>query len=92
MKREKIKGIIAVACAASIIATWTSGITAYAQDNSNVNTSTSTVSVEKNETAPKIMITEVCPNPKGSTDYYEFFELYNNSNETIDFKGYTISY
>ena len=92
MKREKIKGIIAVACAASIIATWTSGITAYAQDNSNVNTSTSTVSVEKNETAPKIMITEVCPNPKGSTDYYEFFELYNNSNETIDLKGYTILY
>ena len=41
---------------------------------------------------PHLLITEISPNSKGSTDYYEFFEVYNNSNQPILLNNYTFHY
>jgi len=47
--------------------------------------------------APAVLITEIVPNPagdfrKGSGNQYEYVEIYNNSNETLDLQGYTLWY
>lgn len=51
----------------------------------------------ENTKPPKILITEMTPNPagdyrKGSGNQYEFMEIYNNSNEVLNLKGYTLFY
>ncbi|RXT02362.1 lamin tail domain-containing protein [Ammoniphilus sp. CFH 90114] len=48
-------------------------------------------------TAPRVLITELLPNPagdyrKGSGNQYEYLELYNNSDEVLNLKGYTLFY
>ncbi|MCM3768714.1 lamin tail domain-containing protein [Neobacillus niacini] len=50
-----------------------------------------------NAVPPKILITEMTPNPagdyrRGSGNQYEFMEIYNNSNELLNLKGYTLFY
>ena len=52
--------------------------------------------MENGET-PKILITEMTPNPagdyrKGSGNQYEYMEIYNNSDEVLNLKGYTLFY
>ncbi|WP_169891090.1 metallophosphoesterase [Litchfieldia alkalitelluris] len=52
---------------------------------------------EKGNTAPPILITEMTPNPagdfrKGAGNQYEFVEIYNNSDEVLNLKGYTLFY
>ncbi|HZG83417.1 S-layer homology domain-containing protein [Paenibacillus sp.] len=47
--------------------------------------------------APSVLITEIVPNPagdfrKGSGNQYEYVEIYNNSNKTLDLQGYTLWY
>ncbi|MDR9792603.1 lamin tail domain-containing protein [Aeribacillus pallidus] len=44
--------------------------------------------------APKLLITEVVPDSANinGLDGYEFIEIYNNTNQTIDFKDYKIRY
>jgi len=40
-----------------------------------------------------LLLTELAPNSKGSgTDYYEYIELYNNTNQPMSLKNYTFSY
>ncbi|MCM3766380.1 lamin tail domain-containing protein [Neobacillus niacini] len=42
---------------------------------------------------PQILITELSPNSKGGgTDYYEYFELYNNTNKPISLDKYSFVY
>jgi predicted MPP superfamily phosphohydrolase len=50
-----------------------------------------------NADVPRILITEILPNPAGdyrwgSGNQYEYLELYNNSDQTLDLKGYTLWY
>ena len=40
---------------------------------------------------PPLLITEISPNSAGS-DYYEFFEVYNNSNQPLLLNNYTFHY
>ena len=40
---------------------------------------------------PPLLITEISPNSAG-TDYYEFFEVYNNSNQPLLLNNYTFHY
>ncbi len=52
---------------------------------------------EEKEETPNILITELAPNPsgdyrKGSGNQYEFLEIYNNSDEVLNLKGYTLFY
>ncbi len=51
----------------------------------------------ENNKPPRILITEMTPNPsgdyrKGSGNQYEVMEIYNNSNEVLNLKGYTLFY
>ena len=73
-----------------------------ATDNKNIaKTSTYTIELEKEE-APEpadtysdrpLLITELAPNSiGGGTDYYEYFELYNNSNQTLNLAAYSFYY
>ncbi|MFD3447609.1 lamin tail domain-containing protein [Microbacteriaceae bacterium 4G12] len=42
---------------------------------------------------PHVLITELAPNSKGpGTDYYEYFELYNNTNQPLHLANYTFVY
>jgi hypothetical protein len=42
---------------------------------------------------PPILITEISPNSKGSgTDYFEFIEIYNNSNQPLPLTNYSFVY
>ncbi|MEH7381266.1 lamin tail domain-containing protein [Bacillus sp. JJ1533] len=42
---------------------------------------------------PHLLITEISPNSKGAgTDYYEYFELYNNTNQPQTLTNYTFTY
>ncbi|WP_227521946.1 lamin tail domain-containing protein [Bacillus solitudinis] len=42
---------------------------------------------------PPLLITEVSPNSKGGgTDYYEYFELYNNTNQPLSLTQYSFTY
>ncbi|MEC0204435.1 S-layer homology domain-containing protein [Paenibacillus lautus] len=46
---------------------------------------------------PRILITEILPNPAGdyrwgSGNQYEYVEVYNNSDQVLDLKDYTLSY
>ncbi|MFP7288253.1 S-layer homology domain-containing protein [Shouchella clausii] len=50
-----------------------------------------------NTEVPRILITEILPNPAGdyrwgSGNQYEYIEVYNNSNETLDLKDYRLWY
>ncbi|MCM3443084.1 metallophosphoesterase [Metabacillus halosaccharovorans] len=50
-----------------------------------------------NGEVPKILITEMTPNPagdyrKGSGNQYEYMEVFNNSDEVLNLKGYTLFY
>lgn len=50
-----------------------------------------------NDEVPKILITEITPNPagdyrKGSGNQYEYMEIFNNSDEVLNLKGYTLFY
>src|SRR5699024_4601384 len=52
---------------------------------------------EEDSEIPRILITEMAPNPsgdyrKGSGNQYEFIEVYNNSDEVLNLKGYTLFY
>ncbi|MDL4842672.1 lamin tail domain-containing protein [Aquibacillus rhizosphaerae] len=48
---------------------------------------------ENFDTYPHLLITELSPNSKGGgTDYYEYFELYNNTNQTLPLNNYTFVY
>lgn len=49
--------------------------------------------------APRVMITELCANPStdyrsssAASDYYEYMEIYNNSDQILDLYGYTLFY
>jgi len=46
------------------------------------------------QTLPMLMVTELLPDSSnvGGADGYEFIEIYNNSNESIDFSDYKIDY
>ncbi|MFP7472600.1 lamin tail domain-containing protein [Niallia taxi] len=40
-----------------------------------------------------LLLTELAPNSKGSgTDYYEYIELYNNTNQPVSLKNYSFAY
>ncbi len=42
---------------------------------------------------PHLLITEISPNSEGTgTDYYEFFELYNNTNQPLSLANYSFIY
>ncbi|WP_284035553.1 lamin tail domain-containing protein [Neobacillus sp. 114] len=42
---------------------------------------------------PQLLITELSPNSKGGgTDYYEFIELYNNTNKRLSLENYSFVY
>ncbi|MFD2043769.1 lamin tail domain-containing protein [Ornithinibacillus salinisoli] len=42
---------------------------------------------------PHLLITEISPNTEGGgTDYYEYFEVYNNTNQTLSFQHYHTIY
>ncbi|WP_243355322.1 lamin tail domain-containing protein [Bacillus litorisediminis] len=42
---------------------------------------------------PHLLVTELSPNSSGSgTDYYEYFELYNNTNQPLDLTNYSFIY
>ncbi|WP_208590135.1 lamin tail domain-containing protein [Gracilibacillus suaedae] len=42
---------------------------------------------------PHLLITEISPNTEGGgTDYFEYFELYNNTNQTLSFHQYAHIY
>lgn len=43
------------------------------------------------QSLPQLLITEISPNSKGS-DYYEFFEVYNNTNQTLDISRFSFYY
>lgn len=43
-------------------------------------------------TGPELLITEVMVRAVSGTDYYEFIEVYNNSNTPIDIKNYKFTY
>ncbi len=57
-----------------------------------------TISVEKAdidfETIPPFLVTEVMPDTAniGGSDGYEFIEIYNNTNQAIDFSDYKLNY
>ncbi|WP_312099416.1 lamin tail domain-containing protein [Niallia sp.] len=65
-------------------------------------TSTYTIELEKEEEPEPaqdtysdrpLLITELSPNSiGGGTDYFEYFELYNNSNQTLNLATYSFSY
>lgn len=42
---------------------------------------------------PQLLITEISPNSQGGgTDYYEFFEVYNNTNQPLALTNYSFTY
>ncbi|MUK90344.1 metallophosphoesterase [Ornithinibacillus sp. L9] len=42
---------------------------------------------------PQLLITEISPNAEGGgTDYFEYFEVYNNTNQTLSFQQYATIY
>lgn len=52
---------------------------------------------EESEETPRILITEMTPNPngdyrKGSGNHYEYMEIYNNSDEILNLNGHTLFY
>ncbi|WP_413303471.1 lamin tail domain-containing protein [Bacillus sp. 1P10SD] len=52
-----------------------------------------TLSEEDFNSYPHLLITELSPNSKGTgTDYYEFIELYNNSNQPVSLANYSFVY
>ncbi|RXT02835.1 lamin tail domain-containing protein [Ammoniphilus sp. CFH 90114] len=48
-------------------------------------------SAEESSSGPELLVTEVVPNNSGS-DYYEFFEIYNNTNTSLNAKDYKVVY
>lgn len=55
--------------------------------------STTEAADEDYQSYPSILITEISPNSKGTgTDYFEFIEIYNNSNQPIPLKNYSFVY
>ncbi|WP_245831959.1 lamin tail domain-containing protein [Oceanobacillus senegalensis] len=60
---------------------------AESQDSSN------TESEGNFDEYPPLLITEISPNSEGGgTDYYEFFELYNNTNQPLSLQNYSFVY
>ncbi|MBP1083977.1 MULTISPECIES: lamin tail domain-containing protein [Bacillus] len=54
---------------------------------------TQTVKKASSNTNPYLLLTEIAPNSKGGgTDYYEYFELYNNSNQPLKLNKYAFVY
>ncbi|MEH7384192.1 lamin tail domain-containing protein [Bacillus sp. JJ1521] len=70
------------------------------EDNTTIMEETPTPTSEKTQSTevnfdslPHLLITEVSPNSKGAgTDYYEYFELYNNTNQPQTLTNYTFTY
>lgn len=55
--------------------------------------STTEATEEDHQSYPSILITEISPNSKGTgTDYFEFIEIYNNSNQPLPLKNYSFVY
>ncbi|WDU82661.1 lamin tail domain-containing protein [Caloramator sp. Dgby_cultured_2] len=44
------------------------------------------------QTGPELLITEIMVRAVSGTDYYEFIEVYNNSNAPIDIRDYKFTY
>lgn len=61
---------------------------------SEVETNSTTEAADEDyQSYPSILITEISPNSKGTgTDYFEFIEIYNNSNQPIPIKNYSFVY
>ncbi|MDQ0297890.1 hypothetical protein J2S78_000298 [Salibacterium salarium] len=77
-----------------------SNLTYYVEATDGTNTTSSDESIievaagEDPENVPPILITEVVPDTTnvGGSDGYEFIEIYNNTNQPIDFSDYQIQY
>ncbi|UAL47758.1 lamin tail domain-containing protein [Sutcliffiella horikoshii] len=74
-------------------------ITYYIEASDGTNTAateTSTIEVEvpaETYSELPLLITELSPNSKGGgTDYYEFFEVYNNTNQPMNLANYSFVY
>ncbi|SFL80605.1 Calcineurin-like phosphoesterase [Gracilibacillus orientalis] len=70
--------------------------TRYPEDDSEtftIDVAAIDESEEEFQHYPHLLITEVSPNTEGGgTDYYEYFELYNNTNQTLSFNQYAHIY
>ncbi|WP_141433214.1 lamin tail domain-containing protein [Bacillus sp. 03113] len=74
------------------------------QSSSNLQTEALTITDEQTEKSnqplevdynllPHLLITEIMPNNAGTgTDYYEFFEIYNNTNQPQTLSNYSFTY
>lgn len=48
---------------------------------------------ENFDSYPHLLVTELSPNSQGGgTDYYEYFEIYNNTNQPLPLNNYTFEY
>ncbi|MFD2707005.1 lamin tail domain-containing protein [Salibacterium lacus] len=77
-----------------------SNLTYYVEATDGTNTASLDESImevaagEDPENVPPILVTEVVPDTTnvGGSDGYEFIEIYNNTNQPIDFSDYQIQY
>ncbi|MDI3544976.1 MAG: hypothetical protein PWP68_393 [Rikenellaceae bacterium] len=68
-------------------------ITNIADEAGNINSNVYDFDIFLDLSAPSIVITEIMYNPPESgTDSLEFIELYNNDDDTVNMKDYTLTY
>lgn len=67
--------------------------TTYPEASIRIQIEAKELSEEDYQSIPPLLITELAPNSKGpGTDFYEYFEIYNNSNQPLSLRQYAHIY